>query len=597
MTSMNSTVVITLVLLTFLLPFSYAQTTGDKPVPTGAGNVSIDVTDTLGRSLPARVELRSSKLEQPIRIDATKGSVVQPCPSGRFRAYVTVYQDNFPSVVAIKNVEVKAGETAFVLVNVIEGMAKGSSLQNFDQDGDLIIDRVEVEEKTDPLDAGSYPGAVPVPYDVRPLKGKTGWLRGELHALSSHGEGNQSVAELVRQAEKLNLDFLAITDRNTMAACMDPAFESKSVVLIPAMEWGDDKRGVALIYGPRTFPETVDSLTDAQGIAQRVQAQGGIFAVAHPCFPTCPWQWGLRYVNAIEVWCRGWHEAPPMSIETLAPGYSKRNEKTGKLVYSIARAAETNNLSANGQAALFWDYELLRGLRACAIAGSRSADPKVPLGQPITYVYAQEKSLPGILDGLWHGRTYVSSGPTGPRLDFTADVKKRAKDKHVVDVGMGGIIPIGMETELFARVEGAKGKKIQILYNGLPILTKIIDSDKFAAGILQTPLSYSVYRVRVIEAAQGEGFGNVEVLAMSSPIYAMEFVLLDTEEATPDEVWEQMQPSSRTPIKATEIKEANGQKWVRPDSREPVESKAPEEFVPPPGVQIREIVPVPLDRK
>jgi hypothetical protein len=505
---------------------------------------------------------------------------------------VTVYQNNFPSVVAVKNVEVKPNEEAFVFWNLLEGTAGNLALRDFDQDGDLVLDRVEVEQGTDPADAGSFPGAIPVPYSTRPLKGEAGWLRGEFHALSSHGEGTASVAELVKRAEKLKLDFLAITDRNTMAACMDPGFESDKVVLIPAMEWGNDERGVALVFGPRTYPEPAETIADAQGIAQRVQAQGGIFAVAHPCFPNCPWQWGLRYVNAIEVWCRDWRSVPPASLEVLAPGYARR--ENGRLVYSVAQAADARGLSANGQAALFWDYELLRGLRACPIAGSRTADPKVPMAQPVTYVYAQEKSLPAILEGLWFGRTFVSASLGGPTLDFTADVKKQEEGKHEIDVGMGGIVPLGVETEFFVRVKGAKGKKVQILHNGLPILSKIIESNKFATGIAQTPLSYSVYRVRVVAPPEKEGFGDIDVLAMSGPIYALEFVVLDAEEERPEEIYEDVTPEDAPRVRATDVVEADGTKWIRPDNRQPL-TKPPTEFVPPPGMKIREIVPEPFD--
>jgi hypothetical protein len=99
----------------------------------------------------------------------------------------------------------------------------------------------------------------------------------------------------------------------------------------------------------------------------------------------------------------------------------------------------------------------------------------------------------------------------------------------------------------------------------------------------------------VIDAPEQEGFGDVNVLAMSSPIYALEFVVLDTKEAKAEEVWEEMTPADAPRVKAADVVEANGTKWIRPDMREPV-TRPPADFVPPPGVRIREIIPEPFDR-
>jgi len=283
-----------------------------------------------------------------------------------------------------------------------------------------------------------------------------------------------------------------------------------------------------LIYGPRTFTEFVDSTPQAQALVDLTQAQGGFFAVAHPCFPGKPWQWGLSYVNGIEVWCRDWSSVPPLSLDQLSEDLGERRE--GKLVHSVAYAAasavvrgEPNQLSANGQACVFYDAELVRGLKAAAIGGSGSASPSVPLAAPVTYVYATEKSVRGILDGLRRGRTYVSAGLKGPRLQFSADILSDKK----MDVGVGGTIPIGVPTTFEAAVDGAEGKEIQILLNGRPLISKSIESNGFAIQFEDTPVTYAVYRARVVGKPQEVRFGNVEVYAMTSPIYAQEVEVKD----------------------------------------------------------------------
>jgi hypothetical protein len=405
-------------------------------------------------------------------------------------------------------------------------------MQAFDRDYDLVFDSVEEKEHTNPNDPASVPHKETQNFPAPVLAKQSGWYRGELHAHSSYGvepvKGAESVAELVKRAERSKLDFLAITDRNTLAACADPAFNSDKVVLIPGMEWGSEKEGVALIYGPRTIPDIVHTREEGQAVLRLVQAQGGIFAIAHPCFPTAPWQWGLQYVNAVEVWCRDWRSVPPMNLDQLTePNKVKAKNRFAFSIAEAAAIASTSangqvNISANGQAEIFWDDELARHLHAAAIAGSRSSNPKVAMGAPLTYVYAKEKSWPSILEGIQLGRTYISSGEDGPTIQFCADVNKDGK----IDISMGGVAPLGVPTELQVIVTRAKGKKVEVLRNGLPIIAQKVLDNAFIMKFVQTPLEYSVYRVQVIGEPAGQGFGASEILALSSPIYFDDIIVI-----------------------------------------------------------------------
>ena len=489
------------------------------PPPAGNGAIEINVTDVLGHDLHARVELQGKGSEKPLAFDVPKGHSKVEAPLGSYKAYTSVYCLQVPVLVDVQDVNLKAGKSAFLLVNLLEGSAGNRTLLDFDQDCDFALDRVETQCGTDPKDAASVPGRETLPMNGRVFEKKEGWYCGELHAHSTYGEGKESVAELVRRAEKSNLDFLAITDRNTVAACKDPGFKSDSIALIPALEWGSDKRGVALIYGARTFPEFVDSIPQAQALVDMVQAQGGFFAVAHPCFPTSPWQWGLGFINGVEVWCRDWRGVPPMTLDNVEEDLKERVD--GKLSHTIAYAAATTDLSANGQACVFYDAELVRGLKAAVIAGSNTSSANVPMGEPVTYVFAKEKSVKGILDGLRRGRTYICSSPAGPKLYFCADVLKDQK----IDVSLGGIIPLNAPTRFIAQVSNAKGKEVQILLNGHPEISKSIESDPFTLQFDQTPTNYSEFRLRVISPPSKPGFGPIDVLAMTSPIYAQDIEL------------------------------------------------------------------------
>jgi hypothetical protein len=492
--------------------------------PKGTLNAALKtVVDT---PLDGRIDLLSLEGGATRSVDVLKGVSSSPVPQGDYRAYVHVYDNGVPVLVQVQDLTVKAGQTAALSLKLLEGASGAVPVRAFDSDGDLAIDRVELESGTDPYNAASIPGRAELPLDRRVLRAEGQWYRGDLHVHSKYGVGTESVPEIIGRAEKAGLDFLAVCDRNTLAATKDPGFKSGSVALIPAMEWGRDDMGVALIYGPRTTPDPPGNQLAAQAECIRVQAQGGIWAVAHPTFPTKPWQWGMSYINAVEVWFRDWRGNPPLSLNNLMEDVKVR--KDGRLVHSIAAAASAaatagsmgENMSANAQACLFWDYELNRGLMGCAIAGSGSGSGKVPLAKPVTYICSKDLSVPGLLEGLRLGRTYISCDVNGPKLAFNAD----AMTDNNVDVGIGGVVPLNVDISFVAGVQNAIGKKLQVLENGRPIRTVPINADDVAIRFTRHPTIYSTYRIRVIGPAdpKRDGFGPIDVYALSSPIYAQD---------------------------------------------------------------------------
>jgi hypothetical protein len=484
------------------------------------GTVHIDVSTLHGQPLECHVVFASLGENPAVHEEVPEGEKQAVLPVGSYRAYVYIYEDGLPLLAHVQDISVsgKEEDEAFLLVSLTEGVGGTRMLRAFDFDGDLAIDRVEKDAGTDPNNTASVPGAAVIPYENRVLSEKAGWYRGELASHSNYSHGSESVAALVRRAERLGLDFLAITDENTMDAVRDPGFRSDSVVLIPAVKWGNDANGWALMYGPRTEPLPPVNFAFAQGQCLRTQAQGGAVAAAHPCLPTAPWQWNLAYLNSVQMWFRGWRDIPPLALDNLREDLKVRQD--GRLVYSIAEAATIAAQSANSQAQEFWEYELSRGVRMGGIAGSGTASPKVPMASPVTWIYAKEKSLKGILEGMRLGRTYVSSGLDGPQVELYADVTNNGK----IDVSIGGAVPVKTVVTYLARVRGANGKKLQVLQNGRAIFTKRIEADPFAMRFPHQADVPCAYQVRVISAAQDVGFSMVDVHAVTSPIYADDII-------------------------------------------------------------------------
>ncbi|MCX8065686.1 MAG: CehA/McbA family metallohydrolase [Candidatus Hydrogenedentes bacterium] len=513
------------------------------------GILDIDITDALGKHWGGRVDLLDLETGKRYRIDYPEGKGEKQVPIGSFRAYIFAYDNGVPVMVEIRDIVIKENQTTFLPLSLLEGTVGPLVLRDFDSDCDLVIDRVEIEAGTDPYSPLEVPGKKTIPVKDQVLSDKPGWYKGELCAFSKYSIGKESVSELIKRAEKENLDFLAITDINTLKSIEDPEYHSDKLVLIPAMKWGNDEMGYALVYCPRTPLDTPTTIPEAQAECLRVQAQGGIFAVAHPCFPVGFWRWGLSYYNAIQVWCRDWRAIPPLSIEKLDNWLKEK--KDGRFVYSITAAVNESSLalvSANVQATRFWDYETARGAIACGIAGSHSSSPQVPLGRPVTYVRAEKKSLSAILEGIRMGRTYISSGPDGPQLSFFAD--SLADDK--VDVGIGGIVPLNLDIRFVAVVKNAKGKKLEVLFNGLPIVAKNIESEDFTLRFTDKPTKSGAYRLRVTGPPKSpQGFGDVEVYAMTSPIYAQDIsreILWRIPNLDPKKTWIEVKPTEGEPL-------------------------------------------------
>ncbi len=505
-----------------------AQT--DNAAIVSSAVCAVSVRNILDQPLMARIRLFPVSGGQIRSVELENGAGAVSAPAGEYSASVYVYDQGVPILVHQQAITLSATEKSEITVSVLEGSAGNRTLRAFDGDFDLVLDRVEVELGSDPANPRSVPGETLYEWPSPVLRDRGGWYKGELHAQSSYGAGSEDVAALIRRAEAAKLDFLAIADPNTLAAAMDPKFKSSKLVLIPAMEWKHSTLGSALILAPASLPPTNVARAEAQALANRLQAQGGIFAVAHPAHPGQSWQWGLNYFNAVEVWFGGWRVTPPLEVRSLIPELQVQLEN-GDYAYPIAAAAAMNMLSANGQATLYYDIETTGGSRAAMIAGSGSTGRKIPLGEPLTYVWAKEQSLNGILDGIRRGRTFVTSGPKGPFVEFMADIN--GDDR--IDVGSGGMVPINVKSKFIVGIQGAKDAHLEILFNGYPIRSRKIEGDRFLLSVGDEPGSPGVYRVRITESTnERKGFGPGEVLAMSSPIYAHAYFVDESKGETSD---------------------------------------------------------------
>jgi hypothetical protein len=156
------------------------------------------------------------------------------------------------------------------------------------------------------------PGDEPVPTAAerparRDLPADEGlrWLAGDLHSHTVHSDGAMTVPELARYAAGRGLDFLAITDHNTVShhAALPAAAAAHGIALLPGQEL-TASQGHANAFGDLgwvDFREPPDAWLDA------TERGGGLLSINHPYGGANSWLTPMRRrPPLLEVWHWSW---------------------------------------------------------------------------------------------------------------------------------------------------------------------------------------------------------------------------------------------------------------------------------------------------
>jgi len=220
------------------------------------------------------------------------------------------------------------------------------------------------------------------------------WLRGELHTHTVHSDGVHTVAELTRRARRLGLDFLALTDHNTLAGHADLA--GAALPVLPGVEL-TTFYGHHVVLGVSEMVPWFERgrLRPVTDVAAAFRRQGALFTVSHPFVlgdPVCAGcRWTARdldpaHIDLLDVWYRHW----------------------------------SSDFCDNPRALRLWDDLWRRGHRPTGVAARDWHGPpqEVPLPGPfpVTVVRARSTRPADLLAGLSAGAVYLTAGPT---LDLT----------------------------------------------------------------------------------------------------------------------------------------------------------------------------------
>src|SRR5580692_926263 len=227
------------------------------------------------------------------------------------------------------------------------------------------------------------PPAPPSPVDrparrLLPASEGRHWLAGDLHAHTVHSDGVLTVSELAVLAVERGLDFLAITDHNTVShhAELAGAARRYGITLLPGQEVRTDggHAGALGDVGWIDFRREPDDWLDA------TQDRGGLLSVNHPFAGPLSWTRPMRRRPPLaEVWHWSWLD------------------KRWTLPFAWWLA---------------WDPG------AIPVGGSDWHRPgsEAPPGCPTTWVECAGREPGDVLDGLRAGRVAISAERDGPVL-------------------------------------------------------------------------------------------------------------------------------------------------------------------------------------
>ena len=259
----------------------------------------------------------------------------------------------------------------------------------------------------------------------------SGWLKGDLHLHSNHSDARWSIDDLVQHVRMHRLDFLSLTDHNTISGRLELrqalAAAGLSPVVIDGMElttyWGHaNALGVSDWIDWRTrgpAGQGGETMTTIRAAADEVHRRGGLLVVNHPRSAGYPWCTGCRWEYGDET--LGYADA----IEVMNGAWARKQNRDGMVL---------------------WDRWLNAGHQIPATAGTDSHGfAKQPEQLGFTFVQT-ERSAQAILDAVRAGESYLSRGPSIEWLDraVEGDVRVRVSGIEVQSelqlVGDGRIV-------------------------------------------------------------------------------------------------------------------------------------------------------------
>lgn len=327
---------------------------------------------------------------------------------------------------------------------------------------------------------------------------------GAVHIHSVFSDGSGEVADIAQTANESDLDFLLLTDHNTLRALHDglEGWYGKSLLLVGCEINDRQNKNHYLAFG---INETVSTRLPAKEYVKKIKEAGGIGFLAHPHerrssmkeHPPYPWtEWSTKDFTGIEIWnhMSEWMEglneqnkynyfvhplksivAPPK--ETLEKWDALSIERKVVGIGGVDAHAHKMNLLGFFEVEIFPYKVLFKSIRTHIIT-DRKLDP-----HDKTLSFEAAKTT--VYEALSAGRCFVSNYYHGDAVGF----RFFAEDKGNI-YQMGDTVPWTGNVKLRVILPNISGN-IKLVWNGV-----IIDEvDNFDAEFVVQ--KQGIYRIEV----------------------------------------------------------------------------------------------------
>ncbi len=371
------------------------------------------------------------------------------------------------------------------------------------RDGQTSPYKADITLSTAPVPATSSPAYAP-----KTLATDRNWFRGDFHAHTAHSDGSCDVEgtrapcpaiHTFEAARDAKLDFVAVTDHNTITQLADIAAQQASfpsTLLIPGTEI-TTFNGHANVIGNTNFLDFQlgsPHLPTLAKLLDEAVAQGAFVSVNHPGLPSGEVCMGCGWTVKDTDWSR----------------------------VTAIEVANGSSLRTGGPAAgiRFWDNLLKQGYRLTAIGGSDNHDAtdragvkQPPIGSPTTIVYASELSTKAIIAGVKSGRVFIDlANLPAAKLETSARGGQQT-------ISMGGQLTLAPDDRatLDTTTTGLPANAtLTLIANNLVIngaATSQLDNAPSQVSLTLTPGATSAYIRPEIRDAAGK------ILLIGNPIY------------------------------------------------------------------------------
>jgi hypothetical protein len=308
-----------------------------------------------------------------------------------------------------------------------------------------------------------------------------GWFRGDLHGHTIHSDGAWDVPDFVQYGRDFKLDFVTLTDHNTISPLSQlDSLAGDDLLTMGGMEL-TSYFGHALALGTRTWQEWRVGLKGRSmpELAAQVMAAGAQYVIAHP-------------MSVGDPYCTGCDWGYP----DMMPGNARRVE-----VWNGPWAGDSNNESA----LRLWYSWLNQGYRMVATGGTDIHGPITDHTHGFNHVFADALTESAILEGISRGHSYISAGPW-----LTLEAQNEAGHR----VMMGDLLP-GTPAQLMVTWKDVTpGNTLRVIANG-QVFTEMSVSD---FGTQTFELSADSAKWYVVELRAKNGVLN----AITNPIFIAE---------------------------------------------------------------------------